>query len=94
MGEHHEDEQDAEGGRRDDEEVHRDQIADVVAVTCGDLGSRRSRNVRHVCEGGLRVRTMYLATVVWETSMPILRSSPWIRGALHKGLAALIFRIS
>jgi len=37
---------------------------------------------------------MYLATVVWETSMPILRSSPWIRGALHKGLAALIFRIS
>jgi hypothetical protein len=26
---------------------------------------------------------MYFATVVWPTSMPSLRSSPWMRGAPH-----------
>src|SRR5215469_1346966 len=28
---------------------------------------------------------MYFATVVWPTSMPSLRSSPWMRGAPHSG---------
>jgi hemoglobin len=29
--------------------------------------------------------TMYLATLDWATSNPSLSSSPWIRGAPHKG---------
>src|SRR5258705_8514861 len=37
---------------------------------------------------------MYLATLVCPISMPSLRSSPWIRGAPHNGLAMLISRIS
>src|SRR5882762_8167305 len=37
---------------------------------------------------------MYLATLVCPISMPILRSSPWIRGAPHNELAMLISRIS
>jgi hypothetical protein len=38
--------------------------------------------------------TMYLATLVCPISTPSLRSSPWIRGAPHSGLAMLISRIS
>src|ERR1700746_860064 len=52
------------------------------------------RNVFHPCEGGPRLRAIYLATLVWPTSMPSLRSSPWILGAPHNGLAMLISRIS
>ena len=52
------------------------------------------KKVRHVCEGGLRGRPMYLATVAWDTSMPSLRSSPWIRGAPQSGLAVFMFRMS
>src|SRR6202022_2806898 len=52
------------------------------------------RNVLHPYEGGTLLRTIYLATLVWPTSMPILRSSPWILGAPHNGLATLIWRIS
>ena len=37
---------------------------------------------------------MYLATLVWPTSIPILSSSPWIRGAPHNGFAMLISRIN
>ena len=37
---------------------------------------------------------MYFATEVWPTSMPSLRSSPWILGAPQSGLAKLISRIS
>src|ERR1700682_1967084 len=37
---------------------------------------------------------MYLATLVCPISTPSLRSSPWIRGAPHSGLAMLISRIS
>src|SRR3954453_1707827 len=37
---------------------------------------------------------MYLATEVWPTSIPSLRSSPWMRGAPQKGFARLISRIS
>src|SRR5258708_21118546 len=53
-----------------------------------------SRKVRHVCEGGLRRRTMYLLTLVSPTSMPSLRSSPWMRGAPQSGFSRLILRIS
>src|ERR1700704_1685092 len=35
---------------------------------------------------------MYLATLVYPISMPSLSSSPWIRGAPHRGLAMLISR--
>ena len=52
------------------------------------------RNVFHPCEGGPLLRAIYLATLVWPTSMPSLRSSPWILGAPHNGLAPLIWRIS
>src|ERR1700726_3290456 len=52
------------------------------------------RNVLHPCEGGSLLLTIYLATLVWPTSMPSLRSSPWILGAPHNGLATLIWRIS
>src|SRR6202022_2237720 len=52
------------------------------------------RNVLHPCEGGTLLRTIYLATLVWPTSMPSLRSSPWILGAPHNGLATLIWRKS
>src|SRR5882762_7843454 len=37
---------------------------------------------------------MYLATLDWATSKPSLSSSPWMRGAPHSGLSALIRRIS
>jgi hypothetical protein len=33
-------------------------------------------NARHDCEGGLRCRTMYLATVVSERSIPSFNNSP------------------
>src|SRR5882762_6914615 len=52
------------------------------------------RNVFHPCEGGPLLRAIYLATLVWPISMPSLRSSPWILGAPHNGLAMLISRIS
>src|SRR5215471_4287429 len=45
------------------------------------------RNVFHPCEGGPLLRTIYLATLVSPISMPSLRSSPWILGAPHNGLA-------
>ena len=44
-------------------------------------------------EGAPRLRTIYLATVAWLTSMPSLSSSPWIRGAPQSGLEPLICRI-
>ena len=37
---------------------------------------------------------MYFATEVWPTSIPSLRSSPWMRGAPQKGFAKRISRIS
>src|SRR5258708_3671343 len=37
---------------------------------------------------------MFLATLDWPTSKPSLSSSPWMRGAPHSGLSALIRRIS
>src|SRR3954466_4312621 len=52
------------------------------------------RNVLQPCDGGRLRHAMYLATEVWPTSMPSLRSSPWTRGAPQSGLARLICRIS
>src|SRR6476659_4939590 len=52
------------------------------------------RNVFHPCDGGALLRAIYLATLVWPISIPSLRSSPWILGAPHNGLARLISRIS
>ena len=46
------------------------------------------------CDGGPLLRAMYLATLVWPTSIPILSSSPWIRGAPHNGFAMFISRIN
>jgi hypothetical protein len=68
---------------RHHEQVHR-----------GDPISMVTKDVLHPCEGGTLLRTIYLATLVWPTSMPSLRSSPWILGAPHNGLATLIWRIS
>src|SRR5207248_241960 len=52
------------------------------------------RKVRHPWEGGQDRLTMYFATLDSATSKPSLSSSPWIRGAPHSGLSALIRRIS
>jgi hypothetical protein len=46
------------------------------------------------CDGALLFLAMYLATVVWPTSMPSLSSSPWILGAPQSGLAKLMSRIN
>jgi hypothetical protein len=68
---------------RHDEEVHRGNAISVVA-------KERLPSLR----GGPLLRAIYLATLVWPTSMPSLRSSPWILGAPHNGLATLTSRIS
>ena len=52
------------------------------------------RRVRHICESGLRCRTVYLLTLVSLTSMPSLCSSPWMRGAPQRGFSRLLLRIS
>src|SRR5258708_645675 len=52
------------------------------------------RKVFQPCDGGSRLLTIYLATLVCPISMPSLRNSPWIRGAPHSGLAMLISWIS
>src|SRR3979411_1287664 len=51
-------------------------------------------NVSQPCDGGSRLLTIYLATLVSPTPIPSLSNSPWIRGAPHSGLAMLISRIS
>jgi len=44
-----------------------------VETSCGTWLFRK---VRQVWEGGFLSRAMYLATVVWETSIPSLAISP------------------
>src|SRR4051794_32135256 len=44
------------------------------------------RNVLQPCEGGRRRRAMYLATEVWPTSMPSLRSSPMDARSAPEGI--------
>src|SRR5450631_2116384 len=48
------------------------------------------RNVFQPWDGGLLRLAMYLATEVWPTSMPSLRSSPWILGAPQSGLGSCL----
>ena len=57
--------QDLEPNRRHGEKVHRYEALPMF-----------SRKVRHVCEGGFRVRTRYLLTLVSPMSMPSLSNSP------------------
>src|ERR1017187_6859123 len=53
-----------------------------------------SKKVRQVCDGGFRLRTMFLPTLVSPMSMPSLSNSPWMRGAPQSGLSRHILRIS
>src|SRR5436309_3132383 len=48
------------------------------------------RNVRQVCEGGVRRFGMSRETVRSATWAPSFSSSPWILGAPQRGLAAVI----
>src|SRR5207249_11764961 len=48
------------------------------------------RNVRQVCEGGVRRFGMSRETVRSATWKPSFSSSPWILGAPQRGLAAVI----
>ena len=80
---HHEDIENSRGDGRHHEEVRRDQLLRVVVQESTPRW-----------EGGFRRRTMYLATVTWDTSIPSLSSSPWIRGAPQSGFAKLILRIN
>ena len=82
MSEQEEDEEDLVPHGRHDEEVDGD-----------DLRMWFLRKARQVAEGGFRRRTMYFATVDFGRSMPILPSSPTIRGAPQSGLADDMRRI-
>ena len=78
-----EDEQDFEPNR-----IHAEKVYRSIAET-GDCAG----TVRHVCDGGFRCRTMYLATVAREILMPSFRSSLWIRGAPQSMFIRLMVRI-
>jgi hypothetical protein len=82
MRQNHENKQHPEKHGRDHEEVRRNQVTRVVR-----------QKVRHVCEGGLRSRTMYFAIVDSASSNPGFKSSPWMCGAPQRGLARLILWI-
>jgi hypothetical protein len=78
VGEHDEDEQDLEGDRGDDEEVHRHEVPHVVLE---EGPPRRRRRLP---------RPDPVALATW---MPSLASSPTIRGDPQDGLALDIRRI-
>src|SRR4051794_7462146 len=82
MRQHQENVEYLETNGRHREEVHRHKLFTWF-----------SRNVRQVWEGGLRCRSMYLATVGSVISIPSLSNSPCIRGAPHSGLLRFIIRI-
>jgi hypothetical protein len=67
---------------RHGEDIHRDQVVDVV---------RQERAPR--LRGGIRRRTIYLLTLVSPMSMPSVSSSPWLRGAPQSGFSRLMRRI-
>ena len=52
------------------------------------------KNAFQVGDGGVSRLGMSRETVRSEMLIPNLSSSPWIRGAPHRGLASAIFRIS
>jgi hypothetical protein len=60
----------------------------------GGDGEEIDRNTRHVCDGGKRRFGSRRETVRSATSMPSLRSSPWILGAPQRGLAMAILLTS
>ncbi len=51
------------------------------------------RKVFQLCDGSFRPLDMYFETVDWATSKPSINSSPWMRGAPHRGFSRLIRRI-
>jgi hypothetical protein len=60
----------------------------------GIFRNRPSRFVHQLADGKVcQQKTMYLATVACDSSNPSFNSSPWMRGAPHRGLAKLILRI-
>ena len=80
VGEHDENEEDAQARGRQREEVDSDEVADMV-------GEERSPGLRR----GERRLGSSRETVRSATSIPSLRSSPWIRGAPQRGFATAIF---
>jgi hypothetical protein len=75
--------EDLESDRR-----HHEKVTDIM------LFRRFSRKVCLVCDGGLRLRTRYLPTLVAPISMPSLSNSPGMRGATQSGFSRLIVRIN
>src|ERR1700680_4599236 len=63
-----------------------------ISMAAMPIASLR-RKLRHVGEGVPNRRTMYFATVAWLTLIPSFKSSPWMRGAPHSGLALFICRM-
>src|SRR6266567_1658186 len=82
MSENHKDKQDSKANGRHDKEICRNQAPDVIV-------EKSAPSLR----GRFRWRAMNLATVAWDTSIPSLSSSPWMRGAPQRGFALLIFRM-
>ena len=76
VGEHDEDEQNAQARGGNSKEIDGDEVPDMMV-----------RNVRHVCDGGERRFGSRRETVRSATSIPSFCSSPWIRGAPQRGLA-------
>src|SRR5258708_36299367 len=70
---------------------------DAVGTVNKSIDARESqwlaRKVRQVCDGGLRRRRMYLATVEGATANPKSRSSARMRGAPQVRFSVLILRI-
>ena len=81
VGEDDQDEEHTQASGGNGEEVDRDQVPDMVR-------EERAPGLR----GGVGRFGIRRETVRSATSIPSFRSSPWIRGAPHSGLAAAIFR--
>ena len=79
VGEHHKDEEHPQARRGHREEIEGDQVADVV-------GEERPPGLG----GGEGRWGISRETVRSAASRPSVRSSPWIRGAPHRGFAAAI----
>jgi hypothetical protein len=74
VSEHDENEEHAQAGGGDGEEVEGDEVAGMIG-----------KDGRHVWEGGVRRFGSNRETVRSATLIPSFCSSPWILGALHKG---------
>src|SRR5439155_26440929 len=69
-------------------------VGTVKKSTEANCAARFLKNVRQVCDGGFRCRTMYLATEASEIWIPSLRSSLRILGAPQIELFRLRVRIN